>query len=122
MIYWLKGAQLWSQYQNQIAECWSHQVKSKGTTPHTIFEHSLAQLGKAKVFSKLDANSGFWQIALFCFKLLQDLSGVVCMMDNILVYGQDQDENDIRQTSVLERLRQAKATLNKEKCSFPTQC
>ena len=53
---------------------------------------------------------------------MQDLSGVVCMMDNILVYGQDQDENDIRQTSVLERLRQAKATLNKEKYNFPTQC
>ena len=27
-------------------------------------EQSLAQLGDAKVFSKLDANSGFWQIKL----------------------------------------------------------
>jgi hypothetical protein len=27
-------------------------------------EHVLAQVGDAKVFSKLDANSGFWQIEL----------------------------------------------------------
>ena len=99
--------------------------------PIPSVEHILAQLGEAKVFSKLDANSGFWQIALqkesallttfitpfgrFCFnrlpfgitsapeyfqkrisELLPDLSDVVCMMDNILVYGQDQDEHDKR--------------------------
>ena len=97
--------------------------------PIPSVEHILAQLGKAKVFSKLHASSGFWQIALqkesallttfitpfgrFCFnllpfeitsapeyfqkrisELLHDLSGVVCMMDDILVYGQDQDEHD----------------------------
>ena len=27
-------------------------------------DHTLAQLSNAKVFSKLDANSGFWQIEL----------------------------------------------------------
>ena len=27
-------------------------------------DHTLAQLGEAKVFTKLDANSGFWQIEL----------------------------------------------------------
>ena len=27
-------------------------------------EHTLAQLGGAKVFTRLDANSGFWQIEL----------------------------------------------------------
>ena len=32
---------------------------------------------------------------------LQNLSGVVCMMDYILVYGQDQDENDHRLIAVL---------------------
>ena len=28
-------------------------------------DHTLARLSNAKVFSKLDANSGFWQIELF---------------------------------------------------------
>ena len=85
-------------------------------------EQSLAQLGGAQVFSKLDANSGFWQIKLaesstalttfitpfgrFCFNCLQfeitsapeyfqkkmsalltGLDGVVCQMDDTLVFG-----------------------------------
>ena len=84
-------------------------------------DHNLAQLGGAKIFSKLDTNSGFWQISLqkktqpsllltllgrFCFnqlpfritsalkyfqkrmnEILLGLEGVVCMMDDALVYA-----------------------------------
>ena len=92
-------------------------------------EQVLAQIGNAKVFSKLDANSGFWQIELaaeskllttfitsygrFCFnrlpfgitsapehfqrrmsEILQGLEGVVCLVDDILVYGSTQAEHD----------------------------
>lgn len=32
--------------------------------PLTCVDHSLAQLSGAKIFSKLDAKSGFWQIPL----------------------------------------------------------
>ncbi|UYV72289.1 K02A2.6-like, partial [Cordylochernes scorpioides] len=32
--------------------------------PLPVLEHELAQLNEAKIFSKLDANSGFWQIKL----------------------------------------------------------
>ena len=32
--------------------------------PLPSVDHTLAQLAGAKVFSKLDANSGFWQIGL----------------------------------------------------------
>ena len=84
--------------------------------------HTLAQLSGATVFSKLDANSGFWQINLveesrrlttfitpfgrYYFnrlpfgitsapeyfqrnmsQILEGLDGVVCMMDDILIYG-----------------------------------
>jgi len=124
--------------------------------PIPSVEHILAQLGDTKIFSKFDANSGFWQINLqkesallttfitpfgkFDFnrlpfgitfapeyfqkrisELLQDLSGVVCMMDDILVYGRNQEEHDHRLTNVLECLRRAKVTLNKKKGSFSTQ-
>ena len=92
-------------------------------------EKILAQLGGAKVFTKLDANSGFWQMPLspesspltifitpfgrFCFhrllfgitsapeyfqcqmsEMLQDLDGVLCLMDDVLVYGRIESEHD----------------------------
>jgi len=85
-------------------------------------DQTLAQLAGTRVFSKLNANSGFWQIPLslesallttfmtpfrcFCFhrlpfgitsvpehfqcrisETLSGLSGVVCLMDDILMYG-----------------------------------
>jgi len=88
-------------------------------------DHTLAQLCNAKIFSKIDANSGFWQIELskqssllttfitpfgrFCFNrlpfgissapelfqkrmsfALEGLEGVICLMDDILVHGSNQ--------------------------------
>uniref|UniRef100_A0A8C6M7K5 Gypsy retrotransposon integrase-like protein 1 n=1 Tax=Nothobranchius furzeri TaxID=105023 RepID=A0A8C6M7K5_NOTFU len=116
-------------------------------------EHTLGQLAGAKVFSKLDANSGFWQIPLskqsallttfitpfgrYCFKrlcfgissapehfqkrmsqLLEGLDGVVCQMDDILVYADTQTQHDKRLVAVLERLTKAGVTLKSEKCEF----
>ena len=116
-------------------------------------EQTLAQLKGAKFFTKLDANSGFWQIKLseksalfttfitsvgrFCFDrlpfgitsapefyqkkmsyILSSLPGVVCMIDDILVFGQSQQEHDQRLQSVLRRLTKAGITLNSEKCEF----
>ena len=116
-------------------------------------EQILAQLGGATVFSKLDANSGFWQIELtrdsallttfitpfgrFCFhrlpfgitsapelfqrrmsEILQGLDGVVCLIDDILVYGKNQEEHDTHLTAVMERIGAAGLTLNREKCEF----
>ena len=121
--------------------------------PIPSVDHFFAQLGEAKVFSILDANSGFWQISLhkdsallttfitpfgrFCFnrlpfgitsapeyfqkrmsEILSGLEGVICMMDDILVHGHNQQEHDQRLMTVLEHLKQAKLTLNRDKCSF----
>ena len=116
-------------------------------------EQTLAQLQGAKMFTKLDANSGFWQIKLseksallttfitpvgrFCFNrlpfgitsapefyqkrmshILSGLPGVVCMIDDILVFGQSQQEHDKRLELVLNRINRAGITLNSEKCEF----
>ena len=116
-------------------------------------EQSLAQLGGAVMFSKLDANSGFYQVKLdpesallttfitpfgrFCFNrlpfgitsapehfqkkmsaILNGLEGVVCQVDDILVYGKDKPGHDGRLGAVLQRLEEAGITLNREKCEF----
>ena len=93
-------------------------------------DETLAQLTGATVFSKLDANSGFWQIPLadssrllttfitpfgwYCFnklpfgissapelfqkrmgQILEGLDGVLCQMDDVLVFGSNQQEHDL---------------------------
>ena len=118
-------------------------------------EQTLAQIGGAKVFSKLDANSGFWQVELshdssllttfitpfgrFCFKrlpfgitsapeyfqrkmsdILSGLKGVVCLIDDVLVYGATQEDHDKNLLAVLNRIQDAGLTLNREKCVFST--
>ena len=116
-------------------------------------DETLAQLSGAKVFSKLDANSGFWQIPLdipsrllttlitpfgrYHFNklpfgilstpehfqkrmsaILSGLPGVVCQMDDVLVFGENQSQHDERLDAVLRRLESAGVTLNPEKCKF----
>ena len=116
-------------------------------------DETLAQLAGAKIFSKLDANSGFWQIPLsqssrllttfitpmgrYSFnklpfgissapehfqrrmsELLTGLQGVLCQMDDILVFGKDQAEHDQRLEAVLRRIEDASVMLNPQKCEF----
>ena len=110
-------------------------------------------LDGAKVFSVLDAESGFHQVplsidsrhyttftthrGLYRFKrlpfgiacapeifqrvvddLLQGLEGVIVCIDDILVFGKDQQEHDIRMKMMLQRLNDANLKLNWAKCQF----
>ena len=123
--------------------------------PHPLpkVDDTLAQLSGAKVFSKLDANSGFWQIPIeeksrhlttfitpfgrFCFnkmpfgissapehfqrrmnEILDNLPGVLCLMDDIIIHGKNQQEHKERLLATLQRLQAAGVTLNQEKCQF----
>ena len=116
-------------------------------------DETLAQLAGATVFSKLDANCGFWQIPLeesswhlttfitpfgrYCFnklpfgisstpehfqwrmsEILQGQEGVLCHMDDVLIFGQNQQEHDSRLHSVLQCIQAAGLTLNPNKYEF----
>ena len=50
--------------------------------------------------------------------ILGSVEGCVCLMDDIVVYGKDQNEHDSRLSVVLERLCKAGVTLNMQKCEF----
>ncbi|UYV84530.1 K02A2.6-like, partial [Cordylochernes scorpioides] len=121
--------------------------------PMPVVEHMLGQLGDARFFSKLDANSGFHQIPLspdcqhlttfiipfgrykYCrmpfgislapeyFQrvmsiILQGMDGVMCYLDDILIFASDSKTHDRILRLVLRKLKEAKVTLNKAKCVF----
>ena len=116
-------------------------------------EQTLAQINGAKYFSKLDANSGFWQIQLspepsklttfitpfghFAFnqlpfgitsapeyfqrkmsEVLTGLDGIVCLIDDILVYGNTEEQHNQRLNAALSKISNARLTLSREKCVF----
>ena len=45
-------------------------------------------------------------------EILQDIEGVVCHMDDILVHGKNHDEHKKRLTTVLHRLQESSLTIN----------
>ena len=51
-------------------------------------------------------------------KILTGLPGVLCLMDDVLVFGSNTDEHDERLKAALNRIQSAGVTLNPEKCEF----
>ena len=54
-------------------------------------------------------------------EILTDLPGVVCQMDDILVFGKTQDEHDKHLEAVLRQIEEANVTLSPQKCEFKSQ-
>ena len=50
--------------------------------------------------------------------ILCGLPGVLCHIDDILVFGTTREEHDSRFLAVLERIKAAGITLNSDKCQF----
>ena len=50
--------------------------------------------------------------------ILAGLEGVLCLMNDILVFGKDRAEHDKRLHNVLNQIQQAGVTLNTGKCEF----
>lgn len=114
----------------------------------------LGSLTGANIFSKLDANMGFWQIHLakesaklttfimlfghyflnhlpfgiasapenfqnhMATEVTEGLDGVVCHMDDVLVWGHSQEEHDAHLHAVLGKMESAGITMNIEKCTL----
>ena len=51
-------------------------------------------------------------------QILENLDGVICQMDDVLVFGRTDNEHDKRRSKVLSRLERANVTLNSAKCEF----
>ena len=51
-------------------------------------------------------------------EILTDLPGVMCQMDNILIFGKTQDEHDNYLKAVLNQIEEAIVTLSPQKCEF----
>jgi len=51
-------------------------------------------------------------------KLLANLEGVICHINDILVHGSTQEQLNVRLRKVLERIKAAGVTLNKQKSEF----
>ena len=114
--------------------------------PMSLVDESLAKLGNSKIFSKLwqlplDEESRLLTTIVtlsrrYCFirlpfgissapeifqrtlsRILEDLEGTICQMDDILEHGIDQPVHDRHLRAVLRRLQEAGLTLN-DKCEF----
>ena len=121
--------------------------------PMSTIEEIVTRMPNAKVFSVLDASSGFWQVKLdpssaklctfntpfgwYMFKRLpfglsssqdifqrimsdmfQDIDGVEVVVDDLLIWGETDEQHDRRLKQVLERARQRNLRLNKSKCQL----
>ena len=51
-------------------------------------------------------------------EILQDIEGVVCHINDILVHGKNHDEHRKQYITVLHHLQESGLTLNAEKCQF----
>ena len=51
-------------------------------------------------------------------RILLGLNGILCQMDDVLVFGKGKEEHDVHLSSALNRFQEAGVTLNKEKCEF----
>ena len=50
--------------------------------------------------------------------ILEGLDGVLCQMDDVLIFGSNNEEHDSRLTAALKRIQSAGVTLNPDKCEF----
>ena len=118
--------------------------------PMRTIEEVVSRMPNAKIFSVLDASSGFWQVKLdhesaklctfntpfrrYMFKRLpfrlssaqdvfqdimsemfEDIEGVEVVVDDVLIWGETEEEHDARLEQVLKHAQHRNLRLNKDK-------
>ncbi len=71
-----------------------------------VLEASIGIVSAPEVFQKCIAQR------------LEDLDGVVNLVDDILVWGEDMEQHDKRLRQLLDRIRSINLKLNKDKCKI----
>ena len=51
-------------------------------------------------------------------QILEGQEGILCLVDDVLIFAPTQQEHDIRLHAALAKIQAAGLTLNKEKCEF----
>ena len=119
--------------------------------PIPTLEEITPKLAGAKLFSKLDARNGYWNVKLdeesfntpfgryrflgmpfglrmtqdiFEFKIdetYRDCQGAIAIADDVTVYGKSDKEHDVHLHETMERTRKAGIKLDDENCVIKTK-
>ena len=123
--------------------------------PMKTIEEVIMRMPNAKIFSVLDASSGYWQVKLdrdsaklctfntpfgrYMFnrlpfglcsaqdvfqsimsEMFDDIDGVEVIVDDLLIWGENESQHDSRLRKVLERAKERNLKLNKKKSQINT--
>ncbi|XP_052792117.1 uncharacterized protein LOC128226273 [Mya arenaria] len=88
--------------------------------PMKTIEEVVAEMPEAKVFSTIDATSGFWQLNLDTesSKLTKFNTPFIDIDSCVLLWGRDEKEHDERLSAVLKRAEEWNLKLSEKKCQF----
>ena len=99
------------------ANCGFHQIRlTDESKPLTTFITPFGRYCYHRL--PFGINSGPEHFQMQINQVLENQSGVACIMDDMVVYGKDVKQHDERLDQVLGRLSKANITLNEEKCEF----
>ena len=99
------------------ANCWYWQIPLEESSRHlTTFITPFGRYCFNKLPFGISSAPEHFQRRMS--EILQGQEGVLCHMDDVLIFGQNQQEHDSRLHSALQCIQAAGLTLNSDKCEF----